>query len=127
MSIGNTIATSVPTIGATTDTLAKVIDGTFQLLKSPVATYPDIPLMAVLRPASSAVKQKNFGLTVKYNPSVIEDELNPSLGKVSVSINVNSTLGTVVTDALMKTIVNQSLSILVQSAIKDALVAGSLE
>ena len=128
MAIGSTIVVSQPAVGTTTHTLAKLFDGNYQVLLTPVSGYPDIPIKVFLRPSmSSDPSTKQFGMTLRFEPSQIEDEINPSLGKVTVSINCNAKLGTVVTEAEMKILLGEALSVMVQSGIVDACSEGSFE
>ena len=127
MPIGSTVAMSVPTVGTTLHTLNKASDGEFYRYETPVATYPSVPMLLSFRRASSSATQKNIGLTFKYAPNVLNDDLHPSLGRVSVTVNISSTPGTVVTDAVIESLSKEALSVLCQSAIFSALYEGSLQ
>ena len=127
MSIGSNLVVSAPAVGLTTHTLARINDNTFSVKLTPEAGYPDVPLVAVVRPSSVSGKQKSLGVTLYYNPSVIEDEVKPSLGKATITINCVSTLGTVITETLCKTLIGEALSILCTASVIDALMDGSSE
>jgi hypothetical protein len=127
MSIGSTITVSAPSVGTTTHTLDKRSAGDFAVSLTPVVSYPDVPMVVSLRPASADGKYRQFGATLKYNPSTVEDEVNPSLGSFTVSVNCNAKLGTVITETEAKQLLVEGLSVLVQSAIYDALMDGSTE
>jgi hypothetical protein len=123
MSIGATIlTTAVGTPGATVTTLTKA--------KSGLYTYVDgsqVPSTMTLKAANPSSLHKTCGIVYKINPGILDSFPDTKSGKISVSIQLNLSLGSVVTDSVAQAFASEAGTVLSQTAILTALLGGSLE
>jgi len=125
MAIGSTVASSIPTVGTTVDTLNRVASGEFIAVQEMGAI--DVPLSLNLRRAGQTGLFRRFGASWKYNPSVLDVNGSQTNGRISVSLNVDSNLGTTITRTELLAKTREFLGALLQAGLLEALVDGSLE
>lgn len=126
MAIGATLYTKSLTLGTTTSTLTKVAEGVYQLLIAH-SNGGNVPLLVKLRPASVGSPRRNIGITFQHNPTIFDAPSALTSGRFTVSINCDAWVGSVVTETAFKNRILEALSVLVNSDVIDALLAGSVE
>lgn len=126
MAIGSSITTNALTQGATTTTLSKLADGVYQFLIAH-SNGGNVPLTVKLRPASVGSPRRNIGITFSYNPTIFDAPQDPTSGRITVSINCDAWIGSVITETNFKNRILEALSVLIDSDVIDALLAGSVE
>lgn len=125
MSIGATVNISIPVTGTTVDSLAKTRDGLYVGDFSLGGNlYPN---MLVYRTANVLTNRKRFGATYKISPSMNDDPGSISKGTVSVSINIDAVVGSVITSAELANQVRYALSAFLASTVVETLRDGSLQ
>lgn len=124
MTIGATINYSVPAVGTTVDTLDKFREALFS--NSLTVGTSTVPIVFQLRAASIAGLQKRFGATWKYNPAVLDTASTTTNGRVAISVNVDATLGTEITESALANHVRYALSALLASTLIEGLRDGNL-
>lgn len=125
MTIGSSINYSVPTTGTTVGTMQKVLEGIFS--DGITIGSTDYPAMLSLRPAQVISKRKRFGATYRVSPSTLDDPGSLTKGSLSVSVNIDATVGSVLTEAEIVTQVKYALSTLLAANIISDLSLGGLE
>ena len=124
MSIGSTVNYSIPVVGSTVDTLAKAKESLFTDTITVSGTA--VPLTLQLRAASLAGIQRRFGAVWKYNPAMLDSAGAVTHGRITVSINVDATLGSEITDTALANQVRYALSTFLASTLIESLRDGSL-
>lgn len=124
MAIGSTINFSVPVVGTTVDTLDKFREALFSTPISVGGT--DVPIVVQLRAANIQGFQKRFGVSWKFNPAVLDASSAVTKGRISVSVNVDATLGSEIDSAKVALQVRYALSTLLASSLIESLRDGSL-
>ncbi len=108
MAVGNTINYSIPVVGTTVGSVLRANGNSF------VGTYAGFtgsyPVTLTLRPASSLLSTKRYGLSFVVKPSVNDDPGIVSKGRASVSLNIDASIGSVVTAAELAEFVRYALS-----------------
>jgi len=126
MAIGSSINTSIPTIGTTVDTLTKSRQGFYQ--GKTTITSVDFPTALSLRPAGSAMfNRRRFGATYQVKPADTVSPVTSDKGSLTVSVNIDATVGSVITNAELAKQVRYALSALLASTLVEQLSTGSLE
>lgn len=125
MAIGSTINYSVPAVGTTVATLNKVKDGLYTL--DVELGDVDVPIRLELRPAGVNSLRRRFGASWKFQPNVLDTLDALTKGKVSVSLNIDATLGSTITTTALANHVRWALGALLKSSLLEDLMAGSLE
>lgn len=124
MTIGSTINFSIPVVGTTVDTLNKFRESLFSV---PIDVGGvDVPIVVQLRAANIQGFQKRFGATWKYNPGVLDASSAVTKGRISVSVNVDATLGSEIDHDELVLHVRYALSTLLASSLLEDLRDGSL-
>jgi len=124
MAIGNTVVVSVPTVGATVHTLAKAKDGEYLV---DVTDGTNIaPVSLHLRPSKRTSTFRSLSAVYRYNPSINDVPASAPCGRISVSINVNGQLGSIIERTDMLNHVKYALSSVLQANLLEALVDGTL-
>ena len=122
MAIGSEVTTTALTPGADVTTLTKV--------KSGVYTYVDgsqVPTTLAMKAANPGKAVKSIQLILKIDQGILDSFPDSKAGKISAVVQLNSTIGSVVTDAVTVAFASELGSILGQSAVITALLGGSLE
>jgi hypothetical protein len=125
MAIGSTINESIATAGTTVHALAKTRDG--QYTKTLTVNSEPEPIVLSLRAASPSGRYKTFGLTHKYAPSNNDSGTDPTSGSVTVAINVNASVGAVLTRDEILNHLRYALSAANASGVFEALFDGSYQ
>ena len=125
MAIGATINLSIPVTGTTVDSLTKSREGIY--VGGYTLSSVDWPNMFVVRPATVLSTRKRFGATYKINPSLNDDPGTASKGSVSVSINIDAVVGSVITSAELANQVRYALSAFLSSTLVETLRDGSVQ
>lgn len=125
MAIGSTVVDSVPTVGSTVNTLAKVKSGSYSVdIESGTI---DVPLRLTLRASDVSSLSRRFGATYKFTPSILDAGDAVTRGRISVSLTVDASLGSTITRTALLAYTRQAMGALLQSGLLEALVDGSLE
>lgn len=119
MAIGTTVTTSMPVVGTTVRTLTKVSDGVYSVVES------GVPVVLKLKPASLGALRSGIQLSMAKNCGMLETYPASASGKVSGNVNLNFSLGSVVTTTYARNFLKELGSLLCQDGILDALIAGS--
>jgi polyisoprenoid-binding protein YceI len=125
MAIGSSINVSLPTVGTTVHTLAKANVGKFS--KTVTVSSEDAQIVLTLRAASMTSRFKSLGATYKYDPSINDSPNDARSGSVTVSVNVNASVGAVLTRAEVLNHIRYALSGALKTDLLEALFDGSLE
>lgn len=125
MSIGASVVTSLPTVGTTVHTLAKAKDGKF--LVDVTDGTNTAPVTLSIRESPRVSTLRSVSLTYRYNPSINDSPSAIPCGRISVNINVNGQLGSILERADMLNHIRYALSAALQANLLEALVDGSLE
>jgi len=126
MAIGSSINTSIPVIGTTVDTLAKSRQGLFQG-KTTISSV-DFPTALSLRPAGSALyNRRRFGVTYQVKPADTDTPVTSDKGSLTVSVNIDAVVGSVISNAELAKQVRYALSAVLASTLVEQLSTGSLE
>lgn len=125
MSIGTSIVDSIPTVGSTVHTYNKVQEGefTFGSGSSPI----DVPYRLTLRPSDVGSSQRRLGATAKFTPSLNDDPGSLTEGRVTISFNVDATLGATITRTELLNEMRWFMGALLKATLLEALVDGSLQ
>ncbi len=125
MSIGSTIAYSVPAVGTTVASLSKAKDGVYSLT---VETGDvDVPILLTLRPATVTSLNRKLGASWQFRPNVLDTGDALTNGRVSVSFNVDGMLGSNVTRTALLNHIRWFFGALLQTNLLEALVDGGTE
>ena len=125
MAIGSSIPVSVPTVGSTVSTLAKARAGVFQI---PVEMGDiDVPMTLELRASQTKGLKRSLGCILRFDPSVLDVPTAVTKGRITVSLTVDATLGSEMTETDVLTHVQYLLSAALDSDVIPNLVSGSLE
>ena len=127
MTIGSSINYSVPVVGTTVSSVAKAVEGLFTKAIAQGGSLPDVLMSVKLRPAGINAQRRLFGLSLGYNPGINDQQVTSASGRVSVSINVDAVLGTVITPTLVETYSQYALSMMLASTLIPTLRDGSLQ
>lgn len=125
MSIGNTVVISLPALGTTVKTLAKAKDGVY-LIDVTDGTNT-APYVLNLRESARTSTFRSLSGTFRYNPSMNDSPAAIPCGRVSVSINCNAQLGSILDRGELLNCIRYALSAMLQANLLEALVDGSLE
>ena len=123
MTVGKTIAYSVPVVGTTIASLTRSSGNNF--LKD---TYGmgsgSYPAVLSLRPASSQSTRRRFGVSFTVRPDANDDPGTLTLGSCTVSVNIDAKLGSDVTTSTLAAAVRHSVATLLHSNLIEDLSNG---
>jgi hypothetical protein len=125
MSIGSTVVDSIPTVGTTVHTLAKLSPGRFAV--DVESGTVDIPVRLTLRASPTSGLSRRLGATMQFDPSVLDVSDALTEGRVSVTMNVDAKLGETITRSELLNYIRYFFGALSQANLLEALVDGSLE
>ena len=125
MAVGNTINYSIPVVGTTVSNVARINGNTFQEVGYSIGGGA-YPCQVTLRPAGSNSKgNRRFGVTFIVRPNSQDDPGVITKGAVTVSVNIDTVLGSVVTTTNMASAVRHSLSVMLHSNLIEDLCNGA--
>ncbi len=124
MAVGNSINYSVPVVGTTVGTMTRIQGSTFSHSAYSIAsnTYP---ITVTLRSAGIQSKRRRFGATIVLRPDVNDDPGVLTKGSVSVSVNIDTSIGSVVSITNLPAVVRHALSTLLHSNLIEDLSQGT--
>lgn len=125
MAIGTPINVSLPTVGTTVHALAKALAGKYS--KTVTVSSEDAQIVLTLRAAPMTSRFKSLGATYKYDPSINDSPNDARSGSVTVSVNVNASVGAVLTRAEILNHIRYALSAALKTDLLETLYDGSLE
>lgn len=125
MAIGTSIVDSVPAVGTTVHTLDKFQAGIYcaEIETGDVDTL----IRLELRPSSIGSTTRKIGSSWKFNPASTDAPGSQTKGRVTITLNVDAALGTVVTRAALLNHIRWHMGALLKATLLEALVDGSLE
>lgn len=121
MTIGANIESKEITLGTVLRTFNRAVGATFQVLDNGVYR------IVKLRPSGVASRARRFGMTYTFTPSAYDDPSDAPSGRLTVSVNVDASMGSVVNTAELAATVKEAVSLLAQDTVLDSLVAGATE
>jgi hypothetical protein len=125
MSIGSSVVDSVPTVGSTVHTLAKLQDGLYAVDLE--TGDVDTPLRLELRPSGLGGIGRKVVATWKFNPAMTDVVGSLTKGRVSCTFSCDASLGSEVTRANLLNHMRWFMGALLKATLLEALVDGSLE
>lgn len=127
MAIGSSINYSVPTVGTTVSSLAKVQEAMFTKSVAQGGVLPDVPIVLRLRPAIVSSQRRLFGLTWAYNPGINDQNVASQSGRITVTLNVDAVLGSTIAASSVLDQTKYALSVALASTLLDNLRDGSVQ
>jgi hypothetical protein len=124
MSIGTTIVYSTPVVGTTSGTLSLANTGVYQEVQE--TGDVDVPIRLTLRASDGVGTRRSFGATWKFDPSSTDAPGSQSKGGLTVSLNVNARLGSVMTSSETCEEIRQFMAAMLKSGLLEDLLAGSV-
>ena len=126
MAIGSSVNLSIPVIGTTVKTLSRSTERLFG--GAMTISGSDYPMQLQLRPAGSPIyNRRRFGLTFRVNPAETNAPVTSDKGSLSVSLNIDASIGTVITEAELTKQIRYALSAALASTLLENLVIGSVQ
>lgn len=125
MAIGNTVNLSIPVVGTTVDSVAKARDGLY--IGDFTVGGETFTSSLTLRPAAAQGARKRFGATYKLWPAVPAGPATASKGSVTVSVNIDSEIGSQLTGGELASQVRYALAAMLSSTLVETLRDGSLQ
>jgi len=125
MSLGSSIVDSIAVVGSTVHTLDKTKDA--QYVEIIAVGGIDVPLKLDLRTSSIGTNKTRFGATWKFNPSVLDVASAVSLGRISISLNVDASLGSNLTPSAVADHVRWFFGAMLKATLIEALRDGSVQ
>jgi len=125
MSLGASIVDSIPTVGSTVHTLDKIKDLAYMKMISVGGV--DVPLRLNLRTSTLGTGKTRFGGTLLFAPSVLDVASAVTLGRVSVSLNVDASLGSNMTPSSVADHVRYLMGAMLKATLIEALRDGSTQ
>ncbi len=126
MSIGSSINVSIPVVGTTVETLAKARETLFTGAMTIGGT--DYPMTLALRPTGNPLlNRRRLGLTFKVNPAETVAPDTSDKGSLSVSLNIDASIGSVITAAELAKQIRYALSAALASTLLENLIDGSTQ
>lgn len=125
MAIGTTIDYSIAAVGSTVAAFDKSKEGLFVEQISVSGT--DVPMRLELRASPLGSLNRRFGAVMKFTPEVLDVANVATKGRISVSLNVDSYLGSAVTDANIVLYTRWMLGAILKATLLEALRDGSLQ
>jgi hypothetical protein len=125
MAIGTTINYSIPVVGTTVSSTTKAREGLYSSTATVGGSSYNHEVR--LRPAGVSGTTRRFGLTYKISPATAVGSSTAPLGSVSVSINIDSVIGTAVTTSVLADQIRYALSSMLSSTLVETLRDGSLQ
>lgn len=124
MAIGTTINDSVPVVGTTVHTYNRANGNTFTVTYA-ISGGGSYLSQLSLRPAGPTSKQKRFGATLKMRPSEYDDPGTLTNGAVSVTLNIDATIGSELTETAVALYVRHAISTWLKATLIEDLMAGT--
>lgn len=125
MSLGSSIVDSIPVVGSTVHTLDKTKDA--QYVEIIAVGGIDNPLKLDLRTSSIGTNKTRFGASWKFNPSVNDVPSAITLGRISISLNVDATLGSNMTPSEVANHVRWFFGAMLKATVIETLRDGSVQ
>lgn len=122
MTIGTSIDYSTPVVGTTTGTLSLADTGVFQHVQE--TGDVDVPIRLVLRASEGTGPRRTFGATWRFDPSSTDAPGSQTKGSVSVTLNVTTRLGTVITASECTEEIRQFFAAMLKTGLLEDLLAG---
>ncbi len=123
MAIGNSIDYSIPTVGTTVGTVNRSTGNTFT--GTYVGVSGDHTAILSVRPASPNARNRQFGITMRVDPSLADDPGVQTKGACTVAINISTKLGTTMTAAEVAEFTRKTLSAALKANLIEDLCAGT--
>jgi len=127
MAIGTTIVDSIAVVGTTVHSLEKAGDGLHQDLTVVNSNGDVIPVVLTMRASRIAGSMRSINLVLRHRPAAFDGILGASQGQITCSAQITGTIGENISQTDMRTFTQYLASVLCQSSIIDALLAGSTE
>jgi len=125
MAAGTSIVNSVAAVGSTVDTLDKLRDGLFSV--NVAIGGVNVPKRLELRASPIGTLQRRFGASYKFNPQVLDVPTATSKGRITVTLNIDATIGSEVDEADIVLHVRHFFGALLKSTLLEGLRDGSLQ
>jgi len=125
MSLGSSIVDSIPTVGSTVHTFDKLKDLSY--VEQITVGGIDVPAKLDLRTSSVGAGRCRFGGTLKFNPSVNDVASAVTIGRISVTLNVDATLGSTMTPSAVADYVRYFMGAMLKATLLEALRDGSTQ
>lgn len=126
MSIGTPVNLNLPTAGATAKALVKERDGIYRLQEADALGNP-VSIELSLRASQINSALNTISIVLKRDPSAYDAQFTKTQGRISLSFQANCRIGEVVTPTTISTYCRYLGSVLSDSDVVDALIAGSLQ
>jgi hypothetical protein len=125
MSLGSSIVDSIAAVGSTVHTLDKIKDA--QYVEIIAVGGIDVPLKLDLRTASLGSNRQRFGASWKFNPATNDVPSSLTLGRISISLNVDASLGSNMTPTEVANHVRWFFGAMLKATLIETLQAGSVQ
>jgi len=125
MALGSSIVDSIAAVGTTVHTLDKIKDA--QYVEIIAVGGIDNPLKLDLRVSALGTNRQRFGATWKFNPATNDIPSALTLGRVSISLNVDASLGSNVTSAEVANHVRWFFGAMLKATLIETLQSGSVQ
>jgi len=125
MSLGASIVDSIPTVGSTVHTFDKLKDLNYVELISVGGV--DVVAKLDLRTSSLGAGRTRFGGTLKYNPGILDVASAVTKGRITVSLNVDASLGTELTPSAVADFTRYLMGAMLKATLIEALRDGSTQ
>jgi hypothetical protein len=125
MALGASIVDSIAVVGSTVHTLAKLADARYAV--DVTVGSNDVPLKLDLRTSPTGVGRQRFGATWKFNPGINDVAGVQPLGRISISLNVDASLGSNITTANVANHLRWFMGAMLKATLIEGLQAGSVQ
>jgi len=126
MAIGSSVNVSIPVVGTTVETLSRAREALFNGAMTIGGT--DYPMTLALRPVGNPLlNRRRLGLTFKVNPAETNAPTTSDKGSVSVSLNIDASIGSVINAAELAKQIRYALSAALASTLLENLIDGSVQ
>ncbi len=127
MAIGTSLNYSVAAVGTTVSSVSQQEFGRYAKVDYLTdAAGVQIPLTFDVKASPQTGSHTQISGVMKFNPAKNDASFTVTQGRFTASFSVNYQPGTALTPALAKTLVKYFVSLLIQDAVYDSLVSGSL-
>lgn len=123
MSLGASIVDSIPTVGSTVHTFDQLKPLAY--VETIAIGGVDVPVKLDLRTSSVGAGKCRFGGTLKYNPSILDVASAVSLGRITVTLNVDASLGSTITPSAVADFTRYLMGAMLKATLIEALRDGS--
>ena len=111
---------STLTPGTTTTTVTKLYDGTYS-----AGSGTSMYLLTMKAASPYNASKRNISISLRKDPVTSEAFPVQRAGKVSISLNCSASLGTVIAEANVRSLLIELGSLLSQTTVIDSLISGS--